>query len=357
MVQPRKMAEKEVSNVRPTSAVLSSQAVKRRILHSLYYQNGRQRWKSTRATTKPEALKALTKFRELFEERLQSMSFEQFVSQFLTFIETNLAEKSVRLYRTIFKTFVPFVRGACVNEVTSETIDRYKTKRLKEISPVSVNIEMRMLKAAFTTAKRWKLTASNPFDGVAFAKVLERAPLALRVEDFQKLLSCIREDWFKELVTFAVLTGLRRGELLNLQWRDVDLSKKVMTLQTSETFRTKHGRSRTVPLSDLALQILSARVGKSGSKFVFTHNDRQVNDGWVSHLFKRYVRLASLSNPRYRFHSLRHTCASFLLQARVPLAEIQRVLGHTSIKTTEGYAFLPTDNLYDAVNKISLPVN
>lgn len=323
----------------------------------LWYQNGRQRWKSTKATTKPEALKALTKFKELFQEQVRSVSFEQFATQFLAYAEANLSLNTVRMYRTIFRTFGRFVHSSYLNELTPETIDRYKTKRLKEISPVSVNIELRMIKAAFSTAKRWRVTEQNPLEDIPFARVPEQAPLALTHEDFQKLLACIRESWFRKLVVFAVSTGMRRGEILNLRWQDVDLTRRTLTIQTSEIFRTKHGKRRTIPLNDTAFFILTSRHGKSPSEYVFNLNDRPIYDGWVSHLFKRYVREANLSNPRFRFHSLRHSFCTWLVESGVPLAHVQALVGHSSVTVTEGYSHLAATELHTAVNKISLPLN
>ncbi len=325
------------------------------VYYVLYYQNGRQRWKSTKATTKPEALKALTNFKQLFEAQLKSVSFEQFAHQFLT--SSDLAPSTLRVYKGIFKTFVPFLRGAYVNEVTPETIDSYKAKRLKEVSPVTVNIELRMLKAAFSTAKRWRMTAHNPFDEVSFARVPEQAPLCLNREDLQKLLACIREGWFRDVVLFAVMTGMRRGEILNLRWSEVDLERKIVNIETNATWKTKHGKRRVVPLNETAALLLAARVGKSPSDYVFTLNDQKISESWVSHLFKRYVREAKLSNPRYRFHSLRHTMATNLLRAGESIHVVQRILGHSSVKVTEGYSGIAGSELHDAVNKISVPLN
>lgn len=188
-------------------------------------------------------------------------------------------------------------------------------------------------------------------------RVPEQAPLALTAEDFQKLISCIRENWFRELVIFSVLTGMRRGEILNLRWSDVDLSRKLIHIQTNGTFKTKQGKRRTIPLSEAAFYLLAAKHGKSPSEYVFTVNDKALNAGWVSHLFKRYVREAKLSNPRFRFHSLRHTFASWLLQQGVSIYEVQKLLGHSSVKVTEGYLHLPSDGLFGAVNKISVALN
>lgn len=325
------------------------------IYYILYYQNGRQRWRSTGATTKPEALQALARFRELSEQRLQSMSFEQFVSRFVAYIEGNLAEKTVKLYRSVFNNFLPFIHGAFVNEITSETFDLYKAKRLKEISPVSVNVELRMLKAAMNTAKRWRLTAVTP--EISLARVPEQAPLSLTREEFQKLLSSMAEPWLRELVLFAGCTGLRQAEILNLRWADVDLHRKLISIESTPTWKTKMGKRRVVPLSETAHVLLRSKLGKSLSEYVFTLNGSKISGSWVTHLFKRYVRAAKLPNQKVRFHSLRHSFATWLVQDGVPLAEIQALLGHSSVQVTEKYSHLAASELHAAVNKISVSMN
>jgi integrase len=346
------MAQEVSMHILPRSFTLTKRS--NGVYYILYYQNGRQRWKSTGATTKPEALQALSRFRELLEERLQSMSFEQFSSKFLAYIEGTLAQKTVTLYRSLFKNFLHFVRKAYVNEITSETLDRYKVKRLKEVSAVSVNIELRALKAAMNTAKRWRLTATAP--GVSLVRVPEQAPLSLTVEEFQKLLSIIKEHWFKELVVFAVLTGMRRGELLNLTWKDVDFERRTLTIQSRDTFRTKAGKRRSVPISQVVHQLLWARAQRGIGQYVFTLNGRRVVEYSVSHKFKCYVRRAGLSE-RLHFHSLRHTFATWLVQEGVSIYEVQKLMGHSSISVTETYAHLATSELHRAVNRIAVSVN
>jgi len=322
--------------------------------HILYYANGKRRSKSTGHTQKPEALKALTKLRELLSESVGHISFEDFSKKFLEFSEANHARKTFDLYKAILARFGAFVRDACLLEITPETIDRYKTKRIREVSPVSVNIELRMLKAAFSTARRWRLLERDPFEGVTFVSVPEQAPLNLTHEDFQKLLSCIKDGWLRDVVLFAVLTGMRRGEILNLRWSDVDLQRKLVHIQTNATWKSKQGRRRTIPLSDTAFLLLQQRNGKSASEYVFTLNDRKIYENWVTHLFKRYVRKANLSNQRVRFHSLRHSFATWLAQSKVSTWEIQKLMGHADIKTTEAYSHLLAEELHESVNKITL---
>lgn len=327
------------------------------VYYVLYYENGRRRWKSTGCKVKTEALKRLTEVRELLSRRSAHVSFDAFRLEFLAFAEQNLSSSTVRLYKAILARFGGILRGASVDEVTAEVIDKYKTKRLKEVSPVSVNVDLRMLKAAFATARRWGFLKRNPFDDIQMVRVPERAPLHLSQEELEKLLSSIRENWLREIVIFAVLTGLRRGEILNLRWSDVDLNGKLANIETNATWKTKQGKRRTIPLGDTAVVLLRSRLGRSCSEYVFTLNDKQISASWLTHLFKRYVRQANLSNPKLRFHSLRHTTATNLIRAGVHASAVQKILGHSSLKVTEGYVHLLADELHSAVNKIDIPLN
>jgi len=211
-----------------------------------YYLHGRLRWKSTGARTKPEAQKALTQFREMMEQgRQEIISLREFVERFMAYSEANHAGKTARLFRDTFRQFSKTARNAYLRELTPEHFDKYKARRMREVSPVSVNVELRMLKSAFNTAKRWRLIDQNPCDGVLLATVPERAPAFFTLHDFQRLLDTIQEGWLREVVLFAVLTGMRQGEILNLKWTNVNLSKRVIHVETTPSFKTKQGRRRT----------------------------------------------------------------------------------------------------------------
>jgi integrase len=201
------------------------------------------------------------------------------------------------------------------------------------------------------------LIEANPLDGVQMASVPQQAPVFFKPDDFRRLVECIKEGWFREVVLFAVLTGMRKGEILNLRWSDVDLQRRVLNIETSASFKTKQGKRRTIPLNDSAAYLLRNREGKSPSEFVFILNDKPLNAGWVTHLFKRYVRKAGLADERLHYHSLRHTFASWLVQGGASLYEVQRLLGHSSAKVTEMYSHLQPDQMHETVNKILIHLN
>ena len=322
-----------------------------------YFEQGRKRWKSTGSAQKQDALKALTNFKQLLTRKPTTRTLSQFTAEFLSYATQNYSERSFAFYRRTLKQFQALIGDITLNSITPKHVDLYKIERMKKISPVSVNIELRMLRAALYTALRWKLVEHNPFSKPQFARIPEQQPTFFTKEDFYKLVSLIKENWLRELVVFAVLTGMRRGEIVNLRWQDVDLQRKVIHIQSNLNFRTKQGKRRTIPLSDVAFHLLQMKHGKSVSEYVFTLKDKKISEGWVSHKFKYYVYESRLRNDKLHFHSLRHTFASWLVQDGVSLYEVQKLLGHSNIAVTQVYSHLQPETLHNTVNKISLSLN
>ncbi len=149
---------------------------------------------------------------------------------------------------------------------------------------------------------------------------------------------------------------MRRGEILNLQWEQIDLNRRLIHVQSNPTFKTKQGKRRTLPLNEIAFQLVSNRVGRSPSPFVFTAGDKKTAESYLSHTFKKCARLAGLSEGLH-FHSLRHTFASWLVQDGVSLYEVQKLLGHSNIAVTLVYSHIQPGQLHSSVNRISLRLN
>jgi site-specific recombinase XerD len=147
---------------------------------------------------------------------------------------------------------------------------------------------------------------------------------------------------------------MRRGEIVNLRFQQVDLDRRLIHIQSSPTFRTKQGKQRTIPLNDVAVQMLESKANHILSEYVFTNRGSKIAESWLSHRFKHYVRLAKLENARLHFHSLRHTFASWLVQDGVSLYEVQKLLGHSSIDVTQIYSHLQPEQLHSTVNRIVL---
>lgn len=222
------------------------------------------------------------------------------------------------------------------------------------------------------------LQGENPCEQIRVLKKKKKVPEYLTPKQLRRLLRAIEADvemkeaeegrirdgqvtWLKDVILLAVNTGLRRGELCNLRWRDVDLDTGFVTVRSHgearEDFQTKSGDERGVPLSEEAAEILrrlyverEAEVeGHAGpgegnpSGYVLRgYHGGRLNGQYASKKFKKYVRLVKLPDS-ISFHSLRHTCASWMVQRGVSLLIVQAVLGHSDVKVTQKYAHLAPD--------------
>jgi integrase len=237
--------------------------------------------------------------------------------------------------------------------------DTYRIKRLEKVTPTSVNIELRALKAFLNTCVRWGILEHSPFNRQPFASVSQTSPLFFTKEDFQKLLGAIKESWLRDAVCFTVATGLRCGELINLRWEDVDLQRRIFTVQSNPTFKTKQGKKRTLPLNEMAYNLLSLRHSQSIGEYVFTVKGKQIAESLISHAFKRAVRTKEIGlNDRLHWHSLRSSFATWLVIDGCSIYAVSKLLGYSSVAITQKhYAHLATENLYSDVNKISVSMN
>src|SRR5258708_37802793 len=321
-----------------------------------YEVDGKRRWKSTGVRHKRQAVKAMFNFKEPAAQPTQRISLSEFVDEFLSSATANYSAGTIGIYKQALTKFLSLIGDQSLSTITSKHVDLYKTERLKTLSPTSLNIDLRTLRAAFYTAVRWKLIVESPFKQIPLMRIPERQPIYFSKEEFLKFIAAISEKWFKDLVIMAVSTGLRRGELLNLQWKNVDFQRKLIHIQSDANFHTKQGKKRIVPLSDDALRILWARFDKMKSDFVFAQNGFKILESNATHKFKAYIKKAGLGQELH-FHSLRHTFASWLVQDGVSLYEVQKLLGHSNISITEVYSHLQPETLHSTVNRIAAPLN
>ena len=284
----------------------------------------------------------------------KNRTFRQFADEFISYSKEIHANGTVALYQSSFDNFHHINADIPLKSINPRHFDLYKVHRLRSVSPVTVNIELRCLKSALNTAVRWELIEKNPFHGLKLAFVAEKSPTFFSKADLRKLISTVKEQWLREIIIFAILTGLRRNEILHLRWEDVSLDQKTINIQSSPTFKTKNGKRRTIPLNDIALVILQAKYKERISDLVFVINGKPIQPGWLTHKFKYYVYLCRFKNDSLHFHSLRHTFASWLVQEGVSIYAIKELLGHSDIKMTQVYAHLQLDRLHSTVNKLQI---
>ncbi len=229
----------------------------------------------------------------------------------------------------------------------------------------------RHLKAFFNWCLKRGLMEKSPLSDVPKPKKEKKTPAFLSTRDLERLLLAIdaheeisrdalgkKPDvgWLRDMIRVAVCTGLRRGEAVRLRWQDVDLSSGLLHVRNRDGERTKSGHERTLPLAGDALEVLqrlqAERTDELDGPVFIDGRGVPVKAGRLSHRFKFFVRKAKLpGRERLHFHSLRHTCGSWLAMQGVPMRVIQGILGHSSTSVTEVYAHLQPEVMTKAMQE------
>ena len=175
-------------------------------------------------------------------------------------------------------------------------------------------------------------------------KIGKRPPARIRYltdEEAKRLLNNCQKSELKLLIKMALMTGMRKSEMLNLIWQNIDLKAKLIHIEES-----KNGERRSIPISDSLLDELKAIEEKPSNERVF----KDVKS--LHYQFKILLKVSAIKN--FHFHDLRHTFASWLAIKGVSLYTIKELLGHKSILMTQRYAHLSPDSRQNAVNMIQL---
>jgi len=315
-------------------------------------KNGRRRWISTGERTRSRAAKRLENYEDKPKKVQQSKRLSAFISEFLSTVSSFYSKVTLGIYRYALRSFFSTVGDLQLTAVCAQHIDLFRQRRIKEVSAITLNINLRALRSAFYYAVRWQILKSNPFTKVPLSPVPERDPIFFSSEDFKLIVGSIKQEWFRSIVILAACTGMRRGEIVNLRWKDVDLSQKVVRVHSSSTYRTKNGKKRVIPLNAIALQLLAGLDHKTSEDYVFTVEGRRIREVYLSRKFSQHVH--RLGFPiGYHFHSLRHSFASWLVQNGAPIYEVQKLMGHSTIQVTEIYAHLAPSQLHSTVERLS----
>ena len=326
--------------------------------NGIYYhitsQNGRRVWRSTGKRTRRDAEKYLRNIALAGQPKTRNGSqtplFSKFLSEWRIYARANLRPTTVKLYEEAFRSFLRHRGDRALGTYDSRDLEGFKAERLREVSAAKCNIDFACLKALFYKAVEWEVIQNNPCKGVKLVTIPPQRPAYLTKEECARLVNSIEVPWLRDIVTFAVSTMMRAGEIVNLRWESVDLKKRVILVENTEVHRLKTTRPRFVPMNDWVLGYLTRLGPKEG--FVFRlPSGGKIDVLWLSHRFKRACRAVGVSE-RIHFHSLRHTGATWLVQGGASIYAVQKILGHSDVKVTMRYAHLDSAELHSVVNWI-----
>lgn len=342
------------------------------------------------ATCRKDAEKYLTVFKaDLLRgkldlaENIGQKPFVEVADLYIKYAETNLCavDTAVR----IANRFKNVWKNKTLAQITPKVIEKYKENRqkttfarkningkevVKHISSATINRELAALSKMFSLAIANGYARENPLREVNKLRVTNKLERHLLPEEEQRMYQVCDDDfsfskmpieeqerlqrihngehaYLKPILIMALNTGMRKGEILNMTWDCVDFAKNEIS-----ALNTKNGKKNTIPMSSKLRQILLEMYKtQSHNKYVFTnpYTGTKYND--IKKCFKTVCRLANVKN--LRFHDLRHTGATRMVAAGVPLPVVKQILNHASIQTTMRYAHTMREQEITAVEALA----
>ena len=310
-------------------------------------RSGRRVRRSAPTRKLAEAVEHDAKLRELRSElgadEIRRSTLQIFVQQYVALHTPTKTTSSQSRDHFIAKHILNFFGNPPLSRIRREDIERYMSTRSKAVSKSTVNRELDLLKSLFNRAVEWSYLKTSPAVGVKKYRLDEKEPRFLTPAEGHALMQAA-EGQMRTFIVTALNTGLRKGELFALTWKDIDFEREELRVR-----RSKGKRFRVIPLNDLVLQALREHPRHITSQTVFHNPDgsywKDVRGGFNATLTKAGL-------PRIRIHDMRHSFVSNLVMAGEDLRTVQELAGHRSITTTMNYAHLAPGRLKNSVAKL-----
>ncbi len=255
-----------------------------------------------------------------------------------------------------------------LRQISLRNLEDFKIAIAEKTSKVTANIYLRTLKSAFYFAVKLGVLSENIFTAIKQFPIPERQKLSFEPEELKVLFDAIEEPYLKRIVFFALYSGARIGEILNIQWYNISTAKNWIHISNKNDFLTKTRKERHIPLfaklkkivdddpytlheinrsKQQALNFEAKNIIELDHKrerdYVFGKpNGMKFSTGYISKAFKECLRKAGF-DEKFHFHCLRHTAITNMAIIGIPALIIKEIVGHNDLKTTQGYCH-PTLN-------------
>ncbi len=288
--------------------------------------------------------------------RSKDITFGKLLPEYFGYSKASKAESTYSndKYRIVAH-LLPCFGDSSLKDITPQMIDKYKTRRIREgASNNTVNHELVCLSHIMKMAIRWRYAERNPVSSVEKMKVPKRPPKFLSLEEVDRLLEASKESYIYPILMTALHTGLRKSELLNLRWSDINFDQGTVTIQPKDGWHTKNYKSRVISLTPALYETLQEHWRQRAklrikNEHVFTYQGERIKRG-IRDSLRTAVKEAGLENVT--LHTLRHTFASQLVTVGVPLKYVQELMGHQSFQTTLQYAHLSEEHVKKQVFRL-----
>jgi integrase len=282
--------------------------------------------------------------RALYSVQNDNMIFSELASEYLN---NEYHGTRVKQQETMANYWVDILSDTKIADVTVNNINRGLKTLPESLSNATKNRYKAVVSVIFSYACRQYGLTHNPVQNIRSLPENNARIRFLSDSERSKLFkACRSSQWGKLylLVLLAITTGARKGELMNLRWKNIDFDRQTAYVKT-----TKNGQPKVMPLTDEVVVELG-RFRDQEPALIFNSEIKTDKPYEFYKLWRKALKEAELND--FTFHSLRHTCASYLAMNGCSLLEIADVLGHKQIQMTKRYSHLCIDHKKDLINRV-----
>ncbi len=337
-----------------------------------WYYDAYMEGKRIRKSLGKDKEQAKTKFAEIEYKRSRNEIFKRkklqidlFKSEFLEYVRARQSEKTHTNYALALTHLTNYLKdeetASHLNKVTMGMIDRFVSFRLKKksrknkgmtIARSTVNTEIKAIKRFFSRAVELEYLDQSPAKKIKLLRTINKHPRFFTEREVALILTDESDEWTRDAYLILLYTGMRIGELVNLEWEDIDFEGRKIVVRPKDFWKPKGMEERIIPMHPVLFQLL---VNKPrASRWAFIKQDgEKLNVHSLECKFRR--QLSRLGLTYANLHTWRHTFASHLMMRSGNIRAVQKLLGHKSIRTTEVYAHLSDKHLYHVVSLLPSP--
>ena len=286
----------------------------------------------------------------------------EYINYFLNYLQTekDAAKSTIHKYRADLERLFEYLQVTDINEINQNHLRDYLNHIRETYNYASSSIanKINILHHFFRFLHDSGYIITNPVILIRPPRKKVKIPKVLNEIELEKLLKATDHNTdtrFKKyelrdklIFTMFAYTGLRRTELINLNWNDINLGSKYLIVKKS-----KNKNQRIIPLHDRVIELLdkylTQRLPLKNNALFIGRTGQRIHHNSLKNLFDRYIKIAGLSDKGYTIHTLRHTFATRLLNKDASLVHIKNLMGHRSLESTQIYLHVTGKELVESI--------
>ncbi|MHB8276714.1 MAG: tyrosine-type recombinase/integrase [Candidatus Humimicrobiaceae bacterium] len=289
----------------------------------------------------------------------------KYIDYFLNYLQTekDAAKSTIHKYRADLERLFEYLHLTDINEINQNNLRDYLNyiRQAYNYTSSSVANKINILHHFFRFLHASGYINSNPAILIRPPRKKVKIPKVfndIELEKFLKATDHNSDTGFKKyalrdklIFTMFAYTGLRRTELISLNWNDINLGNKYLIVRKS-----KNKNQRIIPFHDKVIELLdkylSERLPLKNNALFIGRTGERIHHNSLKNLFDRYIKITGLSGKGYTIHTIRHTFATRLLNKDVSLVNIKNLMGHRSLESTQIYLHVTGKELIESINSL-----